>query len=106
MAMLLQLRMQGGKIRKDLFGESFYYLPLSEQCLLDTLLVPLLSERPHHTGCGGPVEVVMNGTLANEQARAMARCPSIYFRASALLIFRRSSWACAWPRWRHLLRST
>src|SRR5260370_13723669 len=65
MAMLLQLRMQGGKIRKDLFGESFYHLPLSEQGLLDTLLVPLLSERPHHTGCGGPVEVVMNGALAN-----------------------------------------
>jgi hypothetical protein len=39
-----------------LFGESFYDLPLSEQCLLDTLLVPLLSERPHHTGCGGPVK--------------------------------------------------
>src|SRR2546427_670683 len=65
MAMLLQLRMQGGKIREDLFGKSFYHLPLSEQCPLDTLLVPLLSERPHHTGCGGPVEVVMNGTLAN-----------------------------------------
>src|SRR5437660_2630640 len=65
MAMLLQLRMQVGKIREDLFGESFYHLPLSEQCPLDTLLVPLLSERPHHTGCGGPVEVVMNGTLAN-----------------------------------------
>src|SRR3977135_3001999 len=43
MAMLLQLRMQGGKIRKDLFGESFSHLPLSEQCLLDALLVPLLS---------------------------------------------------------------
>jgi len=65
MAMLLQLRMQGGKIRKDLFGESFYHLPLSEQGLLDALLVPLLSERPHHTGCGGPVEVFMNGALAN-----------------------------------------
>src|SRR5207302_1034618 len=26
MAMLLQLRMQGGKIREDLFGESFYHL--------------------------------------------------------------------------------
>src|SRR6266436_3480550 len=65
MAMLLQLRMQGGKIREDLFGESFYYLPLSEQGLLDALLVPLLSERPHQTGCGGPLEVVMNGALAN-----------------------------------------
>src|SRR5438876_11867097 len=40
MAMLLQLRMQVGKIREDLFGESFYHLPLSEQGLLDTLLVP------------------------------------------------------------------
>src|SRR5208282_6459166 len=29
MTMLLQLRMQGGKIREDLFGESFYHLPLS-----------------------------------------------------------------------------
>src|ERR1700730_16312800 len=65
LGMLLQLRVQGGKIREDLFGESFYHRPLSEQCLLDTLLVPLLSERPHHTGCGGPVEVFMNGALAN-----------------------------------------
>ena len=46
MGMLLQLSVQGGKIREDLLGESFYYLPLSEQCLLDALLVPLLSERP------------------------------------------------------------
>ena len=65
MAVLLQLRMQSGKIREDLFGESLYHLPLSEQCLLNALLVPLLSERPHHTGCGGPVEVFMNGALAN-----------------------------------------
>src|SRR5438270_14019963 len=75
MAMLLQLRMQGGKIREDLFGESFYHLLLSEQCLLDALLVPLLSERPHHTGCGGPVEVVMNGGLANRTS-AWAAAPS------------------------------
>src|SRR5882762_613627 len=43
MAMLLQLRMQGAKTRNDLFGQSFYHLPLSEQCLLDALLVPFLS---------------------------------------------------------------
>ena len=42
MTMLLQLRMQGRKIREDLLGESFYHLPLSEQCLLDSLLVPCL----------------------------------------------------------------
>jgi hypothetical protein len=30
---------QSGKIREDLFGESFYSLPLSEQGLLDALLV-------------------------------------------------------------------
>jgi hypothetical protein len=76
MAMLLQLRMQGGKIREDLFGESFYQLPLSEQGLLRTLLVPLLSERPHYTG-GGPVEVFMNVLWPIAQARAMARCPSL-----------------------------
>src|SRR5258708_30005995 len=75
MAMLLQLRMQGGKIRKDLFGESFYHRPLSEQCLLDSLLVPLLSERPHHTGCGGPVEVFMNGALANRTSARYSPLP-------------------------------
>src|SRR2546430_1773242 len=46
MAMLLQLRMQGGKIREDLFGASFYYLLPSEQCLLDALLVPAFRQRP------------------------------------------------------------
>src|SRR6201998_2803842 len=50
MAMLLQLSVQGGEIREDLSGESFYYLRPSEQCLLDALLIPLLSERPHHAG--------------------------------------------------------
>src|SRR6266446_6269821 len=40
MGMLLQLSLQGGKIREDLIGESFDYRPLSEQCLLDALLVP------------------------------------------------------------------
>src|SRR6202795_1274066 len=83
MAMLLQLRMQGGKIRKDLFGESFYHLPLSEQGLLDALLVPLLSERPHHTGCGGPVEVVMNGTLANRTGAGYGPLPQPQLEAEA-----------------------
>jgi len=83
MAMLLQLRMQVGKIREDLFGESFYHLPLSEQCPLDTLLVPLLSERPHHTGCGGPVEVVMNGTLANRTGAGYGPLPQPQLEAEA-----------------------
>jgi hypothetical protein len=83
MAMLLQLRVQGGKIREDLFRESFYHLPLSEQCLLDTLLVPLLSERPHHTACGGPVEVVMNGTLANRTSAGYGPLPQPQLEAEA-----------------------
>jgi hypothetical protein len=50
MAMLLQLRVQGGKIREDLFGQSFYHLPLSEQGLLNALLVPAFRSRPEG-GC-------------------------------------------------------
>jgi hypothetical protein len=65
MGMLLQLSVLGGKIREDCFGESFYRLPLSEQCLPEALLIAFLSERPHHSGCRGPVEVFMNGALAN-----------------------------------------
>src|SRR5271156_975697 len=83
MTMLLQLRMQGGKIREDLFGESFYHLPLSEQCLRDTLLVPILSERPHHTGCGGSVEVFMNGALANRTSAGYGPLPQPKFEAEA-----------------------
>ena len=83
MSMLLQLRMQGGKIRENLFGESFYDLPLSEQCLLDTLLVPLLSERPHHTGCGSPVEVFMNGALANRTSAGYGSLPQPQLEAEA-----------------------
>src|SRR5213596_1790758 len=83
MAMLLQLRMQGGKIREDLFRESFYHRPLSEQGLLDTLLVPLLSERPHHTGCGGPVEVFMNGALANRTSAGYGPLPQPQLEAEA-----------------------
>src|SRR5437660_9120935 len=63
MAMLLQLRMQGGKIREDLFGESFYHLPLSEQGLLDTLLVPAFRSRPGYPGRCCPLQVVMDGSL-------------------------------------------
>src|SRR5260370_31071091 len=40
MPLLLQLRVQGGKIREDLFGEAFYHLRLPEQGLLEALLVP------------------------------------------------------------------
>src|SRR5208283_1293617 len=83
MTMLLQLRMQGGKIREDLFGESFYHLPLSEQDLLDALLVPLLSERPHHTGCGGPVEVFMNAALANRTSAGYGTLPQPQLEAEA-----------------------
>src|SRR5258708_18186728 len=83
MGMLLQLSVQGGKIREDLFGVSFYQLPLSEQCLLDTLLVPLLSERPHHTGCGGPVEVIMNGALANRTGTGNGPLPQPQLEAEA-----------------------
>jgi hypothetical protein len=36
--MLRQLRVQDGKDREDLVGESFYQLPLSELGLLDALL--------------------------------------------------------------------
>src|SRR4029077_456763 len=83
MAMLLQLRVQGGKIREDLFGESFCHQPLSEQGLLDTLLVPLLSERPRHTGCGGPVEVFMNGALANRTSAGYGPLPQPQLEAEA-----------------------
>src|SRR5467141_795437 len=76
MAMLLQLRMQGGKIREDLFGESFYHLPLSEQGLLDALLVPAFRSRPGYPGRCCPLQVVMDGSLT-EQARAISRCPSL-----------------------------
>src|SRR6266849_5850399 len=83
MAMLLQLRMQGGKIREDLFGKSFYYLPLSEQCQLDALLVPAFRNRPHHTGCGGPVEVFMNGALANRTSAGYGPLPQPELEAKA-----------------------
>src|SRR5213083_778 len=65
MAMLLQLRMQGGKIREDLFGESFYHLPLSEQGLLDALLVPAFRSRPGYPGRCCPLQVVMDGSLTD-----------------------------------------
>src|SRR5258708_7400510 len=83
MGMLLQLSVQGGKIRKDLFGKSFDDLPLSEQCLLDALLVPLLSKRPHHTGCGGLVEVFMNGALANRTSAGYGPLPQPQLAAEA-----------------------
>jgi hypothetical protein len=83
MGMLLQLSVQCGKIREDLFGKSFYYLPPSEQCLLDTLLVPLLSERPHYAGCGGPVEVVMYGALANRTSTGNGPLPQPQLEAEA-----------------------
>jgi hypothetical protein len=83
MAVLLQLRMQGGKIRENLFGESFYHLSLSEQGLLNALLVPLLSERPHQTGCGGPVEVFVNGALANRTSAGYGPLPQPQLEAEA-----------------------
>jgi len=47
------------------------------------LLVPLLSERPHHTGCGGPIEVFMNGALANRTSAGDGPLPQPKFETEA-----------------------
>src|SRR3984893_2320780 len=83
MAMLLQLRVQGGKIREDLFGESFYHLPLSEQGLLDALLVPAFRNRPSYPGRCGPLQVVMDGSLTDRTSSGDLPLPQPQLKAEA-----------------------
>src|SRR5216683_569556 len=83
MAMLLQLRMQGRKIREDLFGESFYHLPLSEQCLLDALLVPAFRQRPGYPGRRRSLQVVMDSSLADRTSSGDLPLPQPQFKAEA-----------------------
>ena len=47
-----------------------------------------LPERPHHTGCGGPVEVFMNGALANRASAGYGPLPQLEAKARASLILR------------------
>src|SRR5271169_1656891 len=83
MAMLLQLRMQGGKIREDLLGESFYHLPLSEQCLLNALLVPAFRSRPGYPGRCCPLQVVMDGSLTDRTSSGDLPLPQPQLKAEA-----------------------
>src|SRR5438874_1260667 len=83
MAMLLQLSVQGGKIREDLFGESFYYLLPSEQCLLDALLVPAFRQRPGYPGRCCPLQVVMDGSLTDRTSSGDLPLPQPQLKAEA-----------------------
>ena len=83
MAMLLQLRMQGRKILEDLFGESFYHLPLSEQGLLDSLLVPAFRQRPGYPDRCRPLQVVMDGSLTDRTSSGDLPLPQPQLKAEA-----------------------
>src|SRR6266478_2960071 len=83
MGMLLQLSVQGGKIREDLFGESFYHLPLSEQGLLDALLVPAFRSRPGYPGRCCPLQVVMDGSLTDRTSSGDLPLPQPQLKAEA-----------------------
>src|SRR6266851_445174 len=81
MAMLLQV--QCGKIREDLFGESFYHLPLSEQGLLDALLVPAFRKRPGYPSRCRPLQVVMDGSLTDRTSSGDLPLPQPQLKAEA-----------------------
>src|SRR5271169_329744 len=85
MAMLLQLSVQGGKIREDLFRESFddLPLPLSEQGLFDALLVPTFRKRPGYPSCGRPLQVVMDGSLTDRTSSGDLPLPQPQLKAEA-----------------------
>src|SRR6266478_21160 len=78
-----QLRVQVGKIREDLFGKSLYHLLLSEQGLLDALLVPAFRSRPGYPGRCCPLQVVMDGSLTDRTCSGDLPLPQPQLKAEA-----------------------
>lgn len=83
MPMLLQLLMQERKVRKHVLRESLGRSPVSEQRLVEALLVPILGKRPDHTGCRGPLQILMNSALANGTSAGDGPLPQPQLEAKA-----------------------
>src|ERR1700752_4636394 len=81
--MLLQLLMEGRKIRQHVFGKTPGRLPVSEQHPVEAGLVPLLWEGADDSCRGGFTEILVNGALTDGTSTGNRPLPQPQLEAKA-----------------------
>ena len=81
MGMLLELFVEGCKIRKGMLGGLVYRGLLPKHSLFNSLLVPALRQRPLHPGFCRLLQVIMDGPLADRTGSGDLPLPQPQFKS-------------------------
>src|ERR1700730_1754294 len=81
MGMLLELFVEGWKIREGMLAGLFYRKRLTKHGFFNPLLVPALRQRPLHPRSGRLLQIVMDGTLADRTGSGDLPLPQPQFKS-------------------------